>query len=211
MSDFFEQVLKTAASFDLLELSGLIFGILTVWFLIKQSIWTWPFGILYILVSFVVFWNARLFGDLILHIFFLILNIYGWYYWIYGKKEEDSFLKITTLKIGQSVLIFTITLLSIYVFGFFLIQLPKYIENFPSPSLPYWDASTSMLSVTAMWLTAKKKIENWHYWFVVDVLATGIYIYKTLYFYSLLYFIYIIMAVLGYLAWKKTLSIQSEN
>ena len=72
-------------------------------------------------------------------------------------------------------------------------------------SLPYWDSATSVLSVTGMWLTTKKKIENWYYWLIVDILATGIYMYKELYFYGILYFVYIFLAVAGYMAWKNSL------
>ena len=99
-----------------------------------------------------------------------------------------------------------ITLIGIFVFAKVLIGVPSLFDGVDPPALPYWDSTTSILSVTGMWLTARKKIDNWYYWFAVDVLATGIYVYKELYFYALLYLFYIGMAVAGYLAWKKTMT-----
>jgi nicotinamide mononucleotide transporter len=97
-----------------------------------------------------------------------------------------------------------ISFIGIFLFAKFLIYLPHIFLDIEAASLPYWDSTTSILSVTGMWLTAKKKIENWYYWLLVDVLATGIYFYKDLYFYSLLYFIYIGLAVAGYVAWRRS-------
>ena len=86
MQNFWSEVVGYASQIDFLEFFGLVFGLLAVWYLIKQSILTWPAGIIYVLISFVIFWKIQLYGDLILHIFFLVLNIYGWYYWLRGKK-----------------------------------------------------------------------------------------------------------------------------
>ena len=179
-------------------------------FLIKESIWTWPAGIAYVIVSFVVFWNARLYGDFILHIFFLVLNIYGWYYWVRGKKDENPSVTITHSSVKQSIIFLSFTIIGIFAFGQFLINIPSMFEGVEPAALPYWDSTTSILSVTGMWLTARKKIDNWYYWFAVDIIATGVYFYKELYFYSFLYFLYIGMAIAGYLAWKKTMMKQTH-
>ena len=159
MHEIWQEIISYASQIDLLEFLGLIFGLVCVWLLIKQNILTWPAGIIYVLISLVVFWEIRLYGDFILHIFFLVLNIYGWYYWLNGKKKNEEDVPVTNL----------------------------------SAALPYWDSTTSILSVTGMWLTTRKKIENWYYWLAVDILATGIYVYKGIYFYSALYFVYIFL------------------
>ena len=206
MSDVVRQIIDTASSMDVWGVLGLIFGLLAVWLLIKENIWTWPSGIAYVLVSFVVFWQARLFGDLLLHILYLILNSYGWYNWLYGRnKVEDETLNVSTSSPKEMLLLLLPTLLGIYVFGYFLEHLPDYVPELPAAALPYWDSTTSVLSITGMWLTAKKRIESWYYWLVVDILATGIYFYKAIYFYAVLYLVYIVLAVLGYLSWKKSL------
>lgn len=209
MADFWSEVISYASQIDILELLGLVFGLLAVWYLIKQSIYTWPAGIAYVLISFVIFWRIQLYGDFILHIFFLVLNIYGWYYWLFGKKKDEEELPVTTLSIKHNVLIALISIVGVWGFGLFLENLDFFFEGLEPAALPYWDATTSILSVTGMWLTTRKKIENWYYWLLVDILATGIYVYKGIYFYALLYGIYIILAIIGYLEWKK--SYQAEQ
>ena len=197
------EIIEYAVHIEKLELAGLFFGLLAVWFLIKQNILTWPAGIIYIFISFVIFWRIQLYGDFILHIFFLILNIYGWYYWKNGNKEEEP--EVSSYSLKTNLIIAFFTLIGVFVFGVFLQNLPLFFTDLTPASLPYWDATTSILSVTGMWLTTRKKIENWYYWLLVDIIASIIYVYKGIYFYSFLYAVYIIMAVWGYLEWKKSM------
>lgn len=204
MNQFTNEIISYAISIDLYEFLGLLFGLLAVWYLIKESILTWPAGILYVLVSFVVFWKIQLYGDLLLHVVFLILNAYGWYFWVYGKNANEKELPITDYSIKQNIILLFLSLLGIMLFGNFLTNIHLIWNHIPPASLPYWDATTSILSITGIWLMTKKKIENWYYWFAVDVLACGIYFYKGIYFYSFLYGVYIAMAVSGYLVWKKS-------
>lgn len=205
MQEYWSEVISYASQIDILELAGLVFGLLAVWFLIKQNILTWPAGIIYVLISFVIFWRIRLYGDFILHVFFLVLNVYGWYYWIWGRKKNEEELPVTGLSLKNNIFIGLATVAGVVVFGYLLEHLPVMIDGLEPAALPYWDATTSILSVTGMWLTTRKKIENWYYWLVVDVLATGIYIYKGIYFYSILYGIYIILAFSGLIAWRKSM------
>ena len=208
MMEVASNIIEYAARINWLEAAGLFFGLACVILLIKENIWTWPAGILYVLVSFVIFFQAKLYADLALHVFFLVLNIYGWYYWLIGKKEAQERLSVSLTSRSVNIMLLLISGVGIMASGFLL-------ESQTDASLPYWDSATSVLSVVGMWLTAKKKIENWYYWIVVDVLATGIYLYKEIYFYSLLYFIYCGLAVSGYYAWKKSmelsLAIDSER
>jgi len=206
---FFKDILEYASQLDPLEFAGLVFGLLTVWFLIRQNILTWPCGIIYVFISFVIFWRIRLYGDFILHIFFLVLNIYGWYYWLYGKKKKEKELPVTLFGLKRNILILGITLLGVSAFGYFLQHLPNMIDGLAPAALPYWDSTTSILSVTGMWLTTRKKLENWYYWLVVDILATVIYVYKGIYFYAILYGIYIMMAGFGLMAWRKSMLTQN--
>jgi len=153
----------------------------------------------------VIFWQSQLYGDFLLHIIFLILNIYGWYTWTRGKSGSNEALVVTKNNSQETFLQLAITIIGILVFAQLLIYIPSWIDGLETASVPYWDSTTSILSVTGIWLTTRKKIENWYYWFVVDVLAVGIYYYKELYFYSLLYFIYIFLAIAGYIAWRKSM------
>ena len=212
LNAIWDEIVSTIQTFDFWGISALVFGLLAVYFLIKESIWTWPAGILYVLVSFVVFWNFRLYGDLLLHVLYLFLNLYGWYFWAKGNKSNKEDVQVTKLSVKNSVMALTFTAIGIWAFAQFLMKLPDWFEGMEPASLPYWDSTTSILSVTGMWLTTRKKLDNWYYWFAVDIIATGVYFYKGMYFYSILYFIYIGMAVAGYLAWKKSmLTLETVN
>ncbi|MTI23300.1 nicotinamide riboside transporter PnuC [Fulvivirga sp. RKSG066] len=197
MNEILEGILSYTSQIDPLELAGLIFGLLAVYFLIKENIWTWPLGIAYVLVSFVIFWEQKLYADFWLHVFFLIMNIYGWWFWLKGNEsKKDKEPPITNISLQRLVVLLLISAAGIYGLG-------TYLSTSTDASLPYWDSTTTILSLTGMWLSARKKIENWYFWFVVDVLATGIYFYKGIYFYALLYMIYIVLAIIGFLEWKK--------
>lgn len=209
MTEILHSIFEYAKNAPSTEWLGVIFGVLCVYFLIKESVWTFVFGIIYIILSFFVFWNSQLYGDFILHVFFLVLNIYGWYYWVNGNQTEVQEVSVTLTSLKTSIAIAIVTLAGVFVFGLFLENINYFFEGIPASSLPYWDATTSVLSVTGMWLTAKKKIDNWYYWLIVDVLATFIYIYKGIYFYAFLYLIYIGMAIIGYRAWKKSMIVQT--
>ena len=186
------------AGIDWLEASGLVFGLACVILLIRQNILTWPLGIAYVLVSLYIFYQAKLYADVILHVFFLWMNIYGWYYWIFGK-DDDIELPVTRESTGILVRLLLLSGAGILVCGLLF-------TIYTDAALPYWDSATTVLSFAAMWLTARKKIESWHLWLIVDVLATGIYIVKELYFYAILYGVYIGLAVAGFLAWRSSMT-----
>ena len=211
MQKVIDGIIEYAFSIGGLEFLGLVFGLLAVYFLIKQNILTWITGILYVLISFVIFWQERLYGDLLLHVIFLILNIYGWYYWIAGREKGDEELPVTRMSVKSLAGILIVSVMGVSVFGLFLANIHNIWQELDKAALPYWDSTTSVLSITAMWMTAKKKIENWVIWFIVDILATGIYFYKGIYFYAFLYLIYIGMAVSGYLAWRKSMIVHGSN
>ncbi|MEM6523638.1 MAG: nicotinamide riboside transporter PnuC [Bacteroidota bacterium] len=196
------EIINYLNEIELLEASGLVFGLLAVYFLIRENILTWPAGIAYVLVSFIIFGREKLYGDFALHIVFLILNVYGWWFWAKDTGEKKSELPITTFPLKIQFVLWGVSIVGVFIGGYFLSK--------SDASLPYWDSATTVLSLTGMWLTARKKIENWHFWLVVDVLATGIYFYKGIYFYAMLYFIYIGMAVAGFMAWKKTMKNQIQ-
>ena len=173
------------------------FGLICVILLIRQNVLTWPFGIAYVLISLYIFYDAKLYADLILHVFYLWMNIYGWYYWIHGRSEEAE-LPVTAERREVLIPLLAGSAVGIAICGFLF-------QNYTDASVPYWDSTTTVLSFAAMWLTARKKIESWHLWLVVDLLATGIYFYKELYFYSILYLVYIGLAVAGTLSWRRSM------
>ena len=189
---------------NVVEIFGLCAGTLSIALLIKQNIWTWPVGIAYTFASLYIFFAAKLYADFALHIFFLIMSFYGWYYWIQGKRNQDSELPVSNA--SRKVLTYSV------IVCFLAINFSGYLfTTYTDADLPYWDNTTSILSILAIWLQGRKKIECWIFWLIIDILSVGIYFYKELYLYSLLYLIYVVMAFLGYKAWRESYRNDQRN
>ncbi|MEE4300172.1 MAG: nicotinamide riboside transporter PnuC [Pseudomonadales bacterium] len=191
-------LLTTLHAVDWLECAGLAAGLLCVWLLIRQNVWTWPVGIVYVCISLWVFLQAKLYADLGLHLVFLALNCYGWWFWLHGGSRSEDMVPVTTTDLRTLVVLVAVAMAAALASG-------AWFERHTDAALPYWDNTTTMLSLAAMWLSTRKKLENWILWFVVDVLATGIYFHKGLYFYTVLYLVYIGMAVMGWRAWRRAM------
>lgn len=182
-----------------LEATGLISGLLCVLLLIRQNIWNWPIGLVYSLVSIVVFLRAHLYADLALHVFYVAMNAYGWYFWAFAERPvETSDVPVTNAPPRMLVGLIALVVAATATLGWML-------ANHTDAAVPYWDSGTTTASFAAMWLQARKHIENWIVWLVVDIVATGIYLYKGLEMYALLYCVYIGMAFAGWWAWRQSM------
>ena len=186
------------------EIFGLFTGTLSIALLIRENIWTWPVGIAYTLASLYIFFTAKLYADFALHVLFLIMSSYGWYYWLHGNNRFDSELPVSSE--SKKVLAY-----SIIICSFIIILTSNLFIIYTDADIPYWDNTTSCLSVLAIWLQSRKKIESWIFWLIIDILSVGIYFYKGLYFYSLLYSIYVVMAFLGYVTWLESYRNDKRN
>ena len=187
-----------------IEIFGLCAGTLSIALLIKQNIWTWPIGIAYTLASLYIFFTAKLYADFALHVFFLFMSFYGWYYWLQGNSSFDSELPVS--RESKKVLAYSIIICVLAI-----ILASNLFTMYTDAELPYWDNTTSILSVLAIWLQSRKKIESWVFWLIIDILSVGIYFYKDLYLYSLLYSIYVAMAFFGYATWLKSYRNEQRN
>ncbi|OXA75695.1 nicotinamide riboside transporter PnuC [Flavobacterium frigidimaris] len=176
-----------------IELFGAIFGFLSVYFTIRQNIWCWYFGLLQVTLYCFVFYTSKLYSDMILHIIYIFLQVFGWYNWKYGGTNKSTlrvtFLKNTTFWIGLTVIA---TLFTGYI-----------MQTKTDASYPYEDAFIMIASLVAQYLMIKKVLESWLFWIIVDVVAIIIYAYKDLYFTTALYVLFLVMAIIGYLEWKK--------
>jgi nicotinamide mononucleotide transporter len=192
-------VVEVLQQMDWFEFAGLTSGLLCVWLLIRQNIWTWPIGLLYAVISVAVFYRARLYADLGLHVYYVAINAYGWWYWLRGKRPQGSKdLPVVNIDAGIATGLAGAVIVGTVALGWFL-------ANHTDASLPYWDSATTTMSFAAMWMTARKQLQNWYVWLAVDVLSTGIYLYKDINLYALLYCVYTGMAVAGWWAWRQSM------
>lgn len=137
-----------------------------------------------------------------LQVYYVFISIYGWYNWLYGGKSK----KVDDLKVAYMNLK-TLIVTSVFTIFFFII-IAFVLVNYTDSPIPYWDSFTTAASIVATWMLARKYIENWLYWIVVDSLSIGLYLYKGLYAAVLLFVVYTILAVIGYFEWKKNIAAQ---
>jgi len=188
-----------------LEAGGLVTGLLCVWLLIRQNIWNWPIGLAYSLISLVIFYQARLYADLGMHLYYAVMNAYGWWYWTSGRRTtRGEPLPVTHVPLRVASALLGIFAVATVVIGYAL-------DNHTDADLPYWDTSANVLSFIAMWMTARKYLENWYVWFVVDVALTAIYLYKDIEFYAVLYGVYLGMAIVGWWAWRRSMTLATAT
>lgn len=193
-----------------LEIIGTLVGLLYLWLEYRASIYLWIAGIIMPAVYIFVYLEAGLYADFGINIYYLGAAIYGWMMWKYGSflrrkilrksaphqvgKEQE--LPITRMPIRYLVPLAVVFIASFMGIAWILIQ-------FTDSNVPWWDSFTTALSIVGMWMLARKYVEQWWAWIVVDVVSAGLYIYKGLDFTAALYAFYTIIAIFGYLKWKK--------
>ncbi len=182
-----------------IELLGLVFGLLYIVFSIKENIWCWPVGFITSALYIYVFFNTKFYADMGLQVYYLLVSVYGWYHWMFGSKSR----KQDDLKISRTKARIAVYLSLAFIILFVLIS--YILVNFTDSEVPYWDAFTTAASFVATWMLARKLIEHWIIWVVVDTVSLGLYIYKGLYPTVILFAVYTLLAILGYVAWKKQL------
>ena len=181
-----------------LEITGFITGVLGVWLTIRRKILCFPIGIINVLIYAYLFQseNVRLYADALLQIIYLILLVYGWMVWNRSKNEKEEIRTVSILLAKKLVIIGVLSTIALGVF----------LSLYTNASLPYLDAALTIISLIAQWMIAKKMIENWLLWIVVNTIYIPLYVYKGLAFTSILYLLFLILAINGWYNWKKVKS-----
>ncbi|QYA25110.1 nicotinamide mononucleotide transporter [Gramella sp. MT6] len=196
---FFDQYSGYPTLFIILEIIAVIFGFLSVWYSKQNNILVYPTGIVSTMIFVYLLWQWQLLGDMMINAYYFSMSIYGWYIWT-RKVDPEHYTPITSTTRGeqiQSVFIFIATL--IFVFAVY-----EYFDKWNNWTA-YVDTITTAIFFVGMWLMAKRKIENWIYWIIGDIISVPLYFYKGLTFTSLQYLVFTIIAIYGYKAWKKNL------
>ena len=188
-----------------IEVLGAILGIAYIMFSIRQSIFTWPTGLATSLLYIIVFFQSKLYADMGLQFYYVFISIYGWFLWLRGNPDNKS-QALPVKRISQNQVICT-SIVTLLVFGLILIIL----KNFTDSPVPIIDSATTALSIVATYMLARKILEHWIIWIVVDLTSAGLYIYKELWPTVILFLIYTFMAYIGYRNWKTSLKLQSDG
>lgn len=193
---------------NILEIVGVAIGLIYLWLEYKASIYLWIASIVMPAIYLFVYYDAGLYADTALNIYYLVIAIYGWIAWKYNisfssKKTQKKELKISHVAPRQWISLILLYAVSQIVTSTLLI-------NFTDSDVPWLNGLTTALSIVGMWMLARKYIEQWIVWLVVDILSAGLYIYKGLYPTAALYLLYTVIAVFGYMKWKKLMTKQND-
>jgi nicotinamide mononucleotide transporter len=181
-----------------IEVLGAIAGIVYIFLEIRVNIWLWPVGIITSAAYVWVFFNGKLYADMSLQVYYIIISIFGWVWWVKGTSRNNEKLQITDLKMKTGILL---ALIFIVLFAAIWATL-RYCTDSP---VPVWDAFITSLSAIATWMLARKILQHWLLWIVVNIAAIALFITRGLYPTAFLYVIYGIMAFVGLKEWTRTM------
>lgn len=178
-----------------LELLSFVLSVTTVVLNIRQLHWAWFFAIVSSATYGVVFYQARLYGDMGLQGVFIAVSFWGWYQWLHGGSSREPLAVTRSSSAGW----FYSTLG--WAIGFAILAL--FLDNFTDTDVPNIDGFLTAGSLVGQVLLSRKKVENWIVWIVVDVLYVGLYVYKGLMLTAVLYGLFVLLAAIGLVAWKR--------
>ncbi len=199
----FETFWSNLLDTSLLEFTAVVFGLLSVWFAKQEKILVYPTGIISVLIYVYICFGIKLYADAGINLFYFGMSVYGWYKWT--RKASKPRLKISASNLQNwmtSILMFLIS-------GLIILLLLKYFKaddiEYWSTRVPYIDTFTTAIFIVGMWLMAIKKLENWIFWIIGDVISIPLYAYKGLVFTSFQFLVFLVLAIMGYMTWRRKL------
>jgi len=178
-----------------IEHMAALLGVINIVLIVRRSIWNYPFGLAMVSLYFFVFWDARLYSDALLQIFFFVIQIYGWWAWAHARQVDHGvavgwMTRRARLGWGAAIIGF------VAIWGTGMMRLTDAVA-------PYPDASIAGMSIAAQILMSLRRVENWILWIAVDVLAVGLFSWRELYVTAGLYALFLVLATVGYFEWRK--------
>ena len=192
--DWWETVWDTIAGQGMMQWAAFTSSIIYVWLAAKENIWCWFFGLIGVILYFFIFIEVGLFSDACLQVFYALMSVYGWVIWRKGLTEGKE-RKISKWQIRYHLLALGIGIIIALGLGLFWDSM--------GAALPYIDAFTTSFSIIATLMVAWKILENWIYWIIIDLVCIGVYIHREIYLTSILFFIYCVIACLGWMKWNQ--------
>ncbi len=178
-----------------MEVAAVVAGLLCVGLTIRQSVWCWPTGLVQVGLYIFIFYDVKLYSDLVLHVIYVGLQVYGWHHWLHGGRGHSR-LAVSRLPFRARMAWVVTALAGTAAWGWGM-------ARWTDAALPYWDAFTTVASLVAQWLMTCKRLESWLFWIAVDVVAIGVYLAKELYPTAGLYAVFLVMAGAGWVAWRR--------
>lgn len=185
-----------------LEAIAVIFGLLSVWYARAQNILVFPTGIVSVLIYVYICYGAKLYADMGINVYYFIMSVYGWYFWTRKSANQHE------TPITHNNRLDWILSIGLFALAYLLIYFP--LQQYTDSDVPGWDSLTTSLALVAMLLMARKKVENWLAWIATDIISVPLYFYKGLILTSFQFFVFLILAVMGYMEWKKALKAKNS-
>jgi nicotinamide mononucleotide transporter len=199
----FAAALEQVQQLSPLEAASVLFGVLYLALAIRESLWCWPAAFLSSVLAVMVVFDARLYAQVPLNAFYAAMAVYGWHQWRYGRRVRgDSALPIGVWSFRMHALAIGGSVALSVVFGWLL-------SRYTSAALPYLDSFVTVASVVTTYMVARKILENWLYWLVVDSLALYLYWQRELYLLAGLFALYLVLVVIGFVRWRRDWRAQS--
>jgi len=201
MDNWLQAVLNALQSMSLLELTAVVFAMAYLLLAVRENVLCWLFAFLSTAIYTVLFWDVSLLMESALNVYYMLMAIYGWYQWTRGGTNGDELphaLAVRSMSTSQHVLMITAIVLLSFVSGYLL-------SEHSSAAWPYIDSFTTWASVITTYLVARKYLQNWLYWIVIDTVSVPLYIDRGLSLTALLFIAYVVIAVVGYFKWRDHL------
>ncbi len=193
-----------------IEFFGTVFNLVCVWLAARNKVLTWPVGIVAVVLFFILFYQIRLYSDMIEQAWFFVTGFWGWWMWTHpkGEKKPGTELPVTRSPRMEAVSAIAITAVGTLVLSTLMSRIHVLLPAaFPAPAdYPFLDALTTVMSFTATVLMMRRRVDCWTYWIIVDVIGIWLYFVKGVRFIALEYVIFLAMATWGLLSWRKILA-----
>ena len=178
-----------------IEVAAFLLGVVTVALVVRRSVWNYPFALVMVVLYARVFFDAKLYSDALLQLFFFVVNLYGWWSWSRASAAAEDII-VERLAPAARWRWLAITAVAVAAWA-------SIVDRYTDAALPWWDATAAILSVAAQILQTRRLIESWIVWVIVDLLSIGLYAVKGLWLTLFLYVIFLAMAVWGLIDWRR--------
>lgn len=189
-------------NFSIWEAVGAVFAVCQVVLSRKNNVNNYLFGIAGVLIGIWIYYQHQLYADILLNLYYLVMSIYGWFYWKFGKQNHQAPISFSNTKN-----LITASGIAVICFGIMLYWLSTHTDS----DVPVWDSFVAAFAWAGMWLMAKRKIENWLFLNMSNIIAIPLMVYKDLYIYAALSVFLFIMGILGYLNWRRIYKEETRN
>jgi len=191
-----------------LEFFGTVAGAVAVWLSARAIVWNWPLGLINVILYFFLFYQVRLYPDMLLQVFFFFTNLAGWWRWTHphkGEEDQKKELRVSYMRPRNLAAVVVVGLVGTILMGTLADNIHNlFPEIFPEPSaFPYVDSFVTVMSIVTTFLVINKKIEAWIFWIIIDAVATGVYYAKDIRFVALEYLVFCFIAAFGLWRWIR--------